>query len=152
MSKLTKKERAFCMNYLDSGSVEYAESKSGVKDGSSLLCDEKICAEIKRISDLQRKNLTALANAGLKKLAMGNIADAVSLIYMDTPSAEELRNMDLFMISEIRRKDNATEIKFFDRYKALNRLVDEDSAATQSVPLFEALEAGAEKLGSNDED
>jgi hypothetical protein len=83
---------------------------------------------------------------------MGNIADAVSLIYMDNPSAEELRNMDLFMISEIRRKDNATEIKFFDRYKALNRLVDEDSAATQSVPLFEALEAGAEKLGSNDED
>ncbi len=44
-------------------------------------------------------------------------------IYMDNPDVEQLREMNLFNISEIRRKDNATEIKFFDRFKALERRI-----------------------------
>lgn len=152
MSKLTKKERAFCVNYLDSGSVEDAERLSGVTNGSELLCKEEISAEIKRLGDIQRKNLTALANAGLKKLAMGSIADAVSLIYMDNPDIDKLRNMDLFMISEIRRKDNSTEIKFFDRFKALGQLVEEESESNTVIPFYDALEAGAKKLDTQNGD
>ena len=146
MSKLTKKERAFCMSYLETGSVADAERYSGVRNGSKLLCREDICAEIKRLSDIQRKNLSALANAGLKRLAMGSIADAVSLIYMENPNVEELRNMDLFMISEIRRKDNSTEIKFFDRFKALGKLSEAENEGAVSIPFYDALEAGAAKL------
>lgn len=140
------------MNYLDYGSVDEAEKRSGVKNGNELLCREDISEEIKRLGEIQRKNLSSLAKAGLKKLAMDSIADAVSLIYMDNPTIEQLREMDLFMISEIRRKDNATEIKFFDRFKALDSLVKEENDRDSSLSFFDALEAGAEKLGRRDGD
>lgn len=140
------------MNYLDYGSVDEAEKRSGVKNGNELLCREDISEEIKRLGEIQRKNLSSLAKAGLKKLAMDSIADAVSLIYMDNPTIEQLREMDLFMISEIRRKDKATEIKFFDRFKALDSLVKEENDRDSSLSFFDALEAGAEKLGRRDGD
>lgn len=136
------------MNYLETCSVNEAEKKSGIKNGKELLSKDEICSEIIRLGEAQRKNLAALANAGLKKLALGSIADAVSLIYMDNPDVEQLREMNLFNISEIRRKDNATEIKFFDRFKALERLTEAENNNTASIPFYEALEAGAEKLDS----
>lgn len=152
MTGLTKKEKAFCVGFLDTGSVTEAEKYAGLKKGGNeLICRKDICDEIQRLSAVQSKSLSQVARAGLKRLAMGSIADAVSLIYMDSPDRERLKDMDLFMISEIRRKDNATEIKFFDRFKALNELADTCESREDAAPFYDALIKGAEFIRSNED-
>ena len=60
---------------------------------------------------------------------------------------KKLRNMDLFLVSEIKKpRDGNMEIKFFDRLKALEKLeqqVDSDGGAQR---LIEAIERGARSL------
>ncbi len=71
---------------------------------------------------------------GLKHLALGSCNDAVALMLTDTfPSGEQLREMDLFGVSSIKRdKTGGMEIHFFDRLKALAALHDYTSAADNS--------------------
>jgi hypothetical protein len=147
MKKLSKKQKAFCRSFVDTGSIDKAELASGTRDGSKLLSDENIVQEIERLSKLQCQGMNILARAGLKRLAMGSISDAVSLIYMEKPDREKLRDMDLFMISEIRRqKDGHMEIKFFDRFKALDKLIQNSENSESSVPFYDALMIGAKSI------
>lgn len=149
MKKLTKKEREFCKGFLDSGSITEAEKYAGMsKGGDVLITRDYIVEEIERLSALQDKSLQHLAKAGLKKLAMGSIADAISLINMEkAPSNARLKKMDLFMISEIKRNDKGTiEIKFFDRFKALDKLSESCETVENSTPFYDALIMGAKSL------
>ncbi len=57
--------------------------------------------------------------------------------------------MDLFNISEIKRKKNGDiEIKFFDRLKALEKLTDisDLSSGENESSIFHAIEKGAAAL------
>ena len=147
MKKLNKKEKVFCKSFLDTGSITEAEKVSGTKDGSSLFGNEEFVQEIERLSKLQSQSFNVLAKAGLKRLALGSISDAVSLIYMDKPDRDRLKDMDLFMISEIRRqKDGHMEIKFFDRFKALDKLIQNSEKTDSSVPFYDALMMGAKSI------
>lgn len=89
-----------------------------------------------------------LAKQGYQRLAFGSIADAVKLLYMESPDPHTLEQMDFFCISEIRRpKDGAMEIKFFDRLRALERLeLSESTGCGKASPFYEALEEGARAL------
>ena len=151
MKKLTKKEKAFCRGFLERGSIAEAESFAGMsKGGSELICRDDILEEIERLSQLQNKSLKQLARSGLKRLAMGNIADAVSLISMKDYDSETLKNMDLFMVSEIKRSEKGQiEIKFFDRFKALEKLNDDCESLENNTPFYDALMMGAETLNSD---
>ena len=151
MKKLTKKEKAFCRGFLERGSIAEAESFAGMsKGGSELICRDDILEEIERRSQLQNKSLKQLARSGLKRLAMGNIADAVSLISMKDYDSETLKNMDLFMVSEIKRSEKGQiEIKFFDRFKALEKLNDDCESLENTTPFYDALMMGAETLNSD---
>lgn len=150
LQNISKKKKKFCKSFLDTGSIYQAEVLSGVKDGEKLICDSEIIEEIERLSKLQYQSLNILAKAGLKRLAMGSISDAVSLIYMDKPDREKLRDMDLFMISEIRRqKDGNMEIKFFDRFKALDKLIQNTETNDNSVPFYDALMMSAKTVEGN---
>lgn len=149
MKKLTKRERAFCRGFLERGSVAEAERYAGItKGGEALIAREDIAQEIERLSALEDKSLRHLAKAGLKRLATGSIADAISLINMDkAPTAAKLRRMDLFMISEIKRNDKGgIEIKFFDRFKALDKLSESCEGVESSAPFYDALMMGAQSL------
>ena len=151
MKKLTKKEKAFCRGFLERGSIAEAESFAGMsKGGSELICRDDILEEIERLSQLQNKSLKQLARSGLKRLAMGNIAGAVSLISMKDYDSETLKNMDLFMVSEIKRSEKGQiEIKFFDRFKALEKLNDGCESLENTTPFYDALMIGAETLNSD---
>lgn len=60
---------------------------------------------------------------GYERLAFGNTADAVKLLFTDEPLSEDLSQYDFFQVAEIKRpKEGALEIKFFDRLKALEKL------------------------------
>ena len=76
----------------------------------------------------RRKKKTAEEEVrdGLRRLAFGEIHDAVLLLFADESEIlEKLGELDLFNISEIKRpKGGGMEIKFFDRIRALEKLKD----------------------------
>lgn len=93
------------------------------------------------------------AATGYKRLAFGSAADALSLLFREeAPTKEELDEMDLFNVSEIKRpKGGGLEIKFFDRLKPLERLSEmSESEAAAALPFYEALNSSAKALYGRD--
>lgn len=150
--KLTPREKTFCSSYINSGNIKESAMFAGYKlnpqiTGEKLLCREDIIKEVSRLSKLQKKSLKLMATVGYKRLAFGNIADAISLLYMEECDLEKLKNMDLFSISEIKcPRDGAMEIKFFDRLKALEKLEDSTPENSRPLPFYEALNKGAKAV------
>lgn len=87
---------------------------------------------------------------GYKRLAFGSAADALKLIFREEPPTdEEIEQMDLFNISEIKKpKGGGLEIKFFDRLKPLERLSEmtANEGENSALPFYEALNNGAKAL------
>lgn len=92
---------------------------------------------------------------GLKQLAMGDITDAVSLLYLsDEEAMARLPKLNLFNVSEIKRpKGGGLEIKFFDRIKAFERLGDASGGDnSEGLSFYQALEKSIENAGSDNSD
>ncbi len=125
--KLTKKEAEFCRLYAAGRSPREAAAAAGffpaAISGIKLLQKE----EIKRRTEEIRKKYdpSALAAAGLYRLAFGSVADAVRLISGDGDAFSEPEKLDLINISEIKFAGGGkVEIKFFDRLKAMTALAE----------------------------
>ena len=152
---LTAREKTFCSCFVSCGSADEAAYCAGFvknpkRSGEELLCREDIAQEIKRLGKCRAGSLSEIAAVGYRRLAFGKISDAVSLLYMENPSREQLEHMDLFMVSEIKRpKDGSMEIKFFDRLKALERLTDDSERENGAAPFYDAIARGAEALRSD---
>ncbi len=155
---LSQREKEFCRGFALCGNYKeaaldagYAKNPEG--QGRRLLCREDIAAEIQSVCKSLEQTAYCLAKIGYRRLAFGSIADAVRLLYMDSPSGEDLKNMDLFSVSEIKiPKDGAMEIKFFDRLKALEKLeLGASSAESGAGSLFDALRTGAQALAQRGE-
>ncbi len=154
---LTPKEREFCRRMAVSGDGTVAATMAGFsenpqKKSLELLSRGEVVAEINRISELRRQTAQDLSYVGYQRLAFGSIADAVSLLYMEKPSIEELKAMDLFSVSEIKRpKDGTMEIKFFDRLKALEKLSQGITDEGGATPIYDAIIRGAQALKNTQE-
>jgi hypothetical protein len=154
-NKLTGREKEFCSGFVNTGSAAQAARRAGysknvLQVGEKLLCRQDIADEIESLAKQREKALANMASAGYRRLAFGNISDAVSLLYMDNPSRTELENMDLFMVSEIKRpKDGSMEIKFFDRLKALEKLENGKGEDNSVGRLFDAISQSARAVGSD---
>ncbi len=154
-NKLTAREREFCLSFMQSGDAQLSARSAGFRnpdsEGERLLCNEKICAELERLSELRGRLLTALSVIGYQRLAFGSAADAASLLFEENPSREALGKMDLFLVSEIRRpKDGAMEIKFFDRARALEKLASLSMERESSGSLYDAIGSVAERSEGDD--
>lgn len=156
---LSQKEKDFCISFVECGNLAEAAKKAGYtkapeKDGLRLICRSDISDEIARLESQLQQIYGFAAKCGYKRLAFGNIADAVSLLYKEKPSLEDLKQMDLFSVSEIKRpKDGAMEIKFFDRLKALEKLENLSSSKSGSEsPFYDALITGAQMLSKDSKD
>ncbi len=153
---LSSKEKEFCRLYLSFADSAAAAEKAGftgdfAKTGNVLLSRTDIADEIERLCSLQRKSMSKMAAVGYQRLAFGSIADAVSLLYMENPSPDTLRKMDLFSVSEIKRpKDGSMEIKFFDRMKALEKL-SESEDGDGAASFYEAICRSAEVLSDREQ-
>lgn len=146
---LKTKERLFCRLYAAYCDAETAAKEAGYKepftDGQKLLCRTAVIAEIRRLARERGSMFSQLAMTGYRRLAFGGISDAVSLLLNDELTPERLRDMDLFLVSEIRKpKDGAIEIKFFDRLKALEKLEQGGGDVTEARSLFDAIGRSAE--------
>ena len=155
--KLSEKELLFCRCYVAAGDSKEAALRAGygvlsARMGVKLLGRESIRAEIERQYEQQRRSYRSRACSGYERLAFGNTADAVRLLYMEAPDTAALEKMDFFNIAEIKRpKDGAMEIKFFDRLRALEKL--EQAAMPnggETAPFYKALEAGVKALQLKD--
>lgn len=104
----------------------------------------------------RRKRITQKdVTEGLRRLAFGEIQDAVSLLFETQEGIiESLPKLDLFNVSEIKRvKGGGMEIKFFDRLKALERLGEalEGDNSKSAVSFYDALEKSASLSSGNTE-
>lgn len=91
----------------------------------------------------RKKTDTELVYDGLRRLAFGEVNDAVRLAFCDEmPSAETLAGMNLFLVSEIKRdKGGGVEVRFFDRLRAIERLYDYVHAGENGAAAASLLEA-----------
>ncbi len=152
IKSLTSKERLFCTYYSLSRNGKEAAIKSGYafpeKSALRLLKKQEILQEIKRLDEMHNSRENDIIS-GYYRLAFGCFADAVSLLFSEEISPETIQQLDLFNISEIKRKKNGeTEIKFFDRLKALEKLESSALGAEKSsaFSLYHAIEKGASAL------
>ncbi|MDO4459349.1 MAG: hypothetical protein Q4C42_04565 [Clostridia bacterium] len=91
--------------------------------------------------------------AGYKKIAFGDIKDAVRLAFSDELTPRELARLDLFAISELKRpKGGGLEIKFFDRIKALQCLAEYSGENRNDGSFFTALEKSASSMNSGEDE
>ncbi len=153
MSQLNKKEKTFCRKYLETGNINAAAKLSGIsKDPYELLGRDEINAEINRLGERINRSAEYIAKSALIRLAVGNVSDAVNLIYSGGEAENLPEGADLFMVSEIKRRGDTTEIKFFDRFKAIKSLLDGFDNGEEAVPFYDALIEGAKKLNGKDGD
>ena len=85
---------------------------------------------------------------GYRRLAFGEIKDAVRLLFCESVTPQTLRNLDLFCVSEIRSvKGGGMEIKFYDRIRALE-CMRELAGGEDQGGFYKALEEGAKALSN----
>ena len=151
----TKKETAFCYHYIKTNNAPEAARLAGytkkpMETAIRLLSNSKISRKIEKLYSEKKITLKYKATSGYERLAFGNIADSIKLLFCENISAKDLEKMDLFNIAEIRKpREGAMEIKFFDRLKALEKLEEIDAnTKDEGSTFYKALEKGLEKLNS----
>lgn len=88
------------------------------------------------------------ARDGFRRLAFGDIRDAVKLLFCEDGSPRGLSKMDLFSVSEISRaKSGEMKIRFFDRLEALRALSELEETENGADDLLAAIHRGAAALG-----
>lgn len=151
---MNRKETLFVAFYLRTGNLREAAVRAGYRirpERRALALLKKPAVRQALLDGMdERSDPTVAPTVGLRRVAFGSVTDAVRLLFMETPpTPEELEEMDLFMISEIKRpKGGGMEIKFFDRIKALERLSEcaDSSAEDTALPFYQALSEGARRL------
>ena len=101
---------------------------SAALKGEEMLSRKIVRQEVSRIEKENPENLSSV-RAGLSRLAFGSVNEAAALVFEEEPAREEILRADLFNVSEIKKvKGGGVEMKFFDRQKALEKLVEFNSA------------------------
>jgi len=151
-NELSAKEKLFCTYYSLNCNGREAAAKSGYlfpeKTALRLLKRKEIKSFIDELDKQRRADKKDIAQ-GYVRLAFGCVSDAIKLLYAEETEKEKIEEMDLFNISEIKRKKGGDiEIKFFDRLKALEKLqqlCDEKDMLT-GASLYSAIASSAAAL------
>lgn len=115
--------------YLTSDPVEAAR-RSGIDE----VCAIKLASsrgtqrKLSRLYNMHENDLCK-ARAGLERLAFGRINDAAELVFScdEEGGFSRYDGADLFMVSEMKKvKGGGVEVKFFDRLKAIEQLIELD--------------------------
>ena len=157
---LKKREKDFCREYVYCGNPKDAALRAGYTDfpeicGIRLLTEKRIKDEI---AELEGKLAATRAEAlcGYRRIAFGNISDAVKLILESDGDRLNAEKLDLFNVAEIKKpRGGGMEIKFFDRLKALEKIeqLSLSESDKYSVSLYKAIENSAKaSAGGNDDD
>ena len=152
IGNLTSKEKLFCTYFSILRDGTQAAKKSGYRfaeiSAAKLLGKDAVKKEIERLDKQRKANEQDITN-GYFRLAFGCVSDAVGLLFSSEATKEQIDAMDLFNISEIKRKKGGEiEIKFFDRLKALEKLTElaQGTEGTTAGSFYAAIEKSAMSL------
>lgn len=162
-AKLNFKEQMFCYYYAKLQNVKEAACKAGYpkrnaeRQGDKLLQRKEIISHIKKLTQQQKTTeLRQSVIAGLTRLAFANTNDAIKLIFESKEELQEhIEQLDLFHIAEIKVKEGSLEIKFFDRFKALQQLTELLQLQTDAQDVnefYKALEFSAKSISKDESD
>ena len=134
------------MNFTPKEAAARAGFMNPEKTGLKLLAKEGIRERIEELSG--PKVRLREVEAGLRRLAFGDLSDVIRLITAEKVSDLEPEKMDLLLVSELKYSKNGVEVKLFDRMKAMLKLAELAELAAESGEegFFEALEKSANKL------
>lgn len=120
----------FVIHYCQSRNAEESAQAVGVSpvrarlEGLRLLSRKSVRRMIKTAEEKDMTSDYAI-KSGLERLAFGRTNDAAELVFAEKITPHKIRQADLFNVSEIKKvKGGGVEIKFFDRQKALERLIE----------------------------
>lgn len=139
----------FCCCYAKLGNITEAAVMAGHERDNALVWGINILRKKKynRLTSELRLFFTAEAKSqvmsGLERLAFGDARDAALLVVGDEPpTEEELKKLDLYNVSEIKRvKGGSVEVKLFDRQKALEKMMEYAGSADQRAAAKSLLNA-----------
>ncbi|MBQ8533920.1 MAG: terminase small subunit [Clostridia bacterium] len=150
---MNAKEKLFCENLAVSQDAVKAALLSGFTDqpektAAKLLEKPAIRRRCKRLIKNSTDTLDAIC--GLYRIAFSNPTSAVCSLFSE--DVTDLKNADLFSVSEIKRGTNgAVEIKFFDKIRALQTLAQLSPTENESKikGFYEAIMLGAKSVSEN---
>lgn len=118
-----------------------AQADEAKKIEAKYLANEKVKAEIRKLDRADQQTLCYI-KTGLSRLAFGAVNEAAALIFDEEVSRDDILKADLFNVSEIKKiKGGGVEIKFFDRQKAMEKLVELDPELKEVSDAEEFLNA-----------
>lgn len=149
-------EVKFCCCYAKLGNISEAAVMAGcdrrdaLQWGLSILRKKKYSRLTAQLRSVFSTEVRSQVMAGLERLAFGDFRDAAMLVLREElPTEEEMQTLDLYNISEIKRdKGGGVEVKFFDRQKALEKMMEYAGNADQRAAAKSLLNA----LSGDDED
>ncbi len=144
---LANVRKLFCYHYIKCGNVEEASIKAGFPKDTAFIDGMKTLAlpqYQKLIREFKDAPTNSLLWAGLQRLAFGSVNDAIGLVFSENPiDASSIYGLDLFNVSEVKRvKGGGVEVKFFDRQKALEKMLDyanSNDSSNTAKSLLDAL-------------
>ena len=151
---LNDKEKQFCYYIANGQSIKKSAALSGFKSplitGLKLFGNPKIKEQIDNFKG-SKKQLPEVSE-GLRAIAFGDISDAVRLATTKDIETLDIGALDLQMVSEIKfAKSGGIEIKFYDRIKALEKLMEVSETDSGNSDFFKALQESAESIVALDE-
>lgn len=129
--KLTKRQRRFLCRIAEGSGIAEAAIRCGfsaenaLETGLKILGSPEAAAYLEEIRSAKRQCGDSVEQ-GLEKLVCGKINDAVILAESapDELTAEDVRALDLYSVSEMKIGKGVCEIKFADRIKAAEKLAE----------------------------
>ncbi len=145
---LSEKEKLFCYHIASCKSIKQAAALAGYSNpllsGLRLIVSPKIKERIEKISTTAK--VLEEASCGLRQIAFGDVSDAVRLITADDISTLDIDALDLHMVSELKfAKNGGIEVKFYDRIKALEKLMEISDSTEQGNDFLQALQNSVQK-------
>ena len=122
----------FAKMFVRTRSGTEAALRLGADPAEAKLIEAKMLSNLRvkdYIRELDKDDAQTLCyvKTGLSRLAFGSINDAAALMFSEDPDPAMIASADLFNVSEIKRvKGGGIELKFFDRQKAMEKLVELD--------------------------
>ena len=118
-----------------------AEPSQAKQIEADYLANKAVKREIRRL-DKEDVQTLCYVKTGLSRLAFGSINEAAALVFSEEPTREEVLRADLFNVAELKKvKGGGVEMKFFDRQRALEKLVELDPELKEISAAQEFLNA-----------
>ena len=154
MKKLSGIEKNFCRLYAESCDAQLAAREAGVRDQSRagmMLYQDEVIDEIVRILKKRREMMLLLCENAMMRIIMSPAADALRLARGDIAFRDDA---ELRGVSEYKCTDKGSEVRFFDKVKAFEKLCDliELERDSSESGLLSALALGAKALSGIGDD